>query len=280
MKRVIILLTGISMALTSFAQTDSTTTTSDTVRVGNMIIIKKPGKEHSGPHSSTTIIYKKKVRSTQSNVSTNWFIFDLGFTNYNDNTNYTSAAIQDPATGFAPGATEDWFKLRTGKSSNVNIWFFMQRLNVIDHVVNLKYGLGLEMNNYRYKEPIKYNTDPFTQVSMDRTTSYKKNKLAADYLTVPLMLNFNFTPNREEPFGVSVGVSGGYLYASRQKTKTDADGKKKNRDDFDLRPWKLSYIAELALGPVKLYGSIANQSIFEKGLDQTPYSVGVRFSNW
>ena len=47
----------------------------------------------------------------------------------------------------------------------------------------------------------------------------KKNKLAADYLTVPLMVNFNFTPERRNGFGFSAGVSAGYLYSARQKVK-------------------------------------------------------------
>jgi hypothetical protein len=47
-----------------------------------------------------------------------------------------------------------------------------------------------------------------------------------------------------------------------------------------LRPFKISYIAELQLGPVKVYGSMATESMFEKGLDQTPFNVGLRFSNW
>jgi hypothetical protein len=91
-----------------------------------------------------------------------------------------------------------------------------------------------------------------------------------------MMLNFNFTPHRKKGFGFSIGASAGYLYASRQKTITNTDGKQKTRDDFDLRPWKLSYIAELNMGWVKLYGSLASQSMFEKGLDQTPYNFGFR----
>ena len=54
----------------------------------------------------------------------------------------------------------------------------------------------------------------------------------------------------------------------------------KTKGDFDLREWKLSYIGEVGLGPVKLYGSYAFKSMFEKGLDLTPYNVGLRFSNW
>jgi hypothetical protein len=114
---------------------------------------------------------------------------------------------------------------------------------------------------------------------IDSSTSYSKNKLAADYLTAPLMLNFNFTPGRKHGFGFSIGASAGYLYSARQKTKSDANGKEKHWDDFDLRPWKISYIAELQLGYVKLYGSMGSKSMFSKGLDMTPYNVGIRLSN-
>ena len=283
MKQVIILLTGICMSLTSLAQSDTTAPSqNDTIRVGGMIIIKKRGHNKDNDENKNNDeakTYSRKNSSKSSRVSTNWFIIDLGFANYNDKTDYKSAAIQDPTNGFAPGLSKDDFKLRMGKSVNVNLWFFMQRLGIVKNVVNLKYGLGLELNNYRYKEPIRFHTGP-TQVVFDNSTKYEKNKLAADYITVPLMLNFNLTPHRKRGFGFSAGVSGGYLYSSRQKTITEAEGKEKERDDFDLRPWKLSYIGELSLGPVKLYGSYASQSIFEKGLDQQPYNLGLRLSNW
>ena len=93
------------------------------------------------------------------------------------------------------------------------------------------------------------------------------------------MLNFNFTPGRYRAFGFSAGISAGFLYSSRQKIK-GPDGKSKLKDDFNLRNWKLSYIGELNLGPMKLYGSYALQSMWEKGLDQTPYNVGIRLSSW
>jgi hypothetical protein len=145
-------------------------------------------------------------------------------------------------------------------------------------VVHLKYGLGVELNNYRYRDNIKYLTNP-TEVILD-TVSYTKNKLAADYITIPMMLNFNFTPNLQDGFGLSIGASAGYLYSSRQKLISDEFGKHKTHDDFDLQPWKISWIAELQLGPVKLYGSLASQSMFKRGLNQVPYTVGIRFSNW
>lgn len=265
MKQAITLLAGITMFITGLAQTDSTKSESDTIKVGGMILSTKTDKNDKSTEAEVKVEVhtRKKTR-----VTTNWWIVDIGFNNYTDNTNY-------PVNDFAPGLGKEHFKLRTGKSVNVNIWAFMQKLNIIKKVVNLKYGIGVELNNYRYKEPIKFNTSP-TLVTLDKDRNYSKNKLAADYLTVPMMLNFNFTPHRKKGFGFSAGVSAGYLYSSRQKMITNTDGKQKERDDFDLRPWKLSYIGELNLGWVKFYGSLASQSMFEKGLDQTPYNFGFR----
>jgi hypothetical protein len=277
MKRNFLVLALLCLSLAGWAQTDTTGKTNqvDTIHIGNMTIIRD-GKSNNGDKAEVILNRHHHYYYTNRNVSTNWLIVDLGFTNYNDKTNYASASAQQ----FAPGATSDWFNLRSGKSVDVNIWLFIQRLNLIHHVVNLKYGLGVELNNYRYTSPIVYTEDPSTIVTYDAVRHFKKNKLAADYVTVPLMLNFNFTPHRREGFGLSVGASAGYLYSSRQKIITSEDGKKKEHNDFDLNPWKISWISELQLGPVKLYGSYATQSMFKKGLDQTPYTVGIRLSNW
>jgi hypothetical protein len=277
MKRIFILCMALCAITTAFAQEDSTGKTKpDTLKIGGMVIIREPGsKDEDGNQRNRGIHINTRRKSKPSNVSTNWWIFDIGFSNYDDKTNYSSLAAQ----AIAPGSTEDWFKLRTGKSRSVNIWIVMQRLNLADHVVNLKYGLGLELNNYHFDDRrIKFNKNP---TLIDQTYSgLHKNKLAADYLTVPMMLNFNFTPKRDnnESFGFSAGISAGYLYSARQKIK---DGKvDKIKGDFDLRKWKLSYVGELTLGPVRLYGSYALKPLFEKGLEMTPYNVGFRFSNW
>ncbi|HVW61974.1 MAG TPA: outer membrane beta-barrel protein [Puia sp.] len=279
--RRLLLLAGLGLTLSGHAQNDTTRTLKDTIapahedtiRVGSLIIVKS-GKIDRSDHNNTIHVYHKRSFYRPSNISTNWGILDIGFANYNDQTNYSSASAQ----AFAPGATKDWFRLRTGKSVNVNIWVFMQRMNLIKHVVNLKYGLGIELNNYRYEENIKFTTNP-TSVIMD-TISYSKNKLAADYVTVPFMLNFNFTPHRRHDYGFSVGASVGYRYSSRQKFKSKETGKYKTFDDFDMDPWKISWIGELQLGWLKLYGSYATKSMFLKGLDQRPYTVGLRFGNW
>lgn len=288
MKRIFTLCVTVCTMITGFAQTDTTgkqnpVPQDDTIRIGGMIIIRKAGSKDKQVMKDGEYKMRNRRSGKPSNLITNWWIFDLGFSSFKDNTNYSSAAAQ----AYAPGSNKNYFELKDGKSRNLNVWFFMQKLNVIKHVVNLKYGLGIELNNYRYEQNIRYQKNTIAipdppRVILDATAgrSYKKNKLAADYLTVPMMINFNFTPNRKNGFGISGGISAGYLYSARNKTETSDEGKKKTKDNFELEKWKLSYIAELALGPVRFYSSYAFKGMYERGLDMTPYNFGFRFSNW
>lgn len=290
MKRLTLLLATAIICLTVL--TVSAQEKKDTIRIGGMIIVKEGKTNGSGERS----MKMKRDRSPKklSNVSTNWGILDLGFSNYDDKTNYSAPGmggylINRP--GY-PAFSKSDFKLRAGKSINVNIWIFMQRLNLVKHHVNLKYGLGLELNNYRYKSTISYKesgSEPYSNLPAVRTSpfifrdsiSFTKNKLAADYLTVPLMLNFSSHPSRHNKgVSISVGVSAGYLYSQRNKQKSGDRGKRINKGDYDLERFKFSYIAELGLGPIRLYGSYSPKSIYEKTLDMRPYTIGLRFSNW
>lgn len=281
MNRLFLLAAGLCLTLSGMAQNDTTSRTidttgnhSDTLHVGNLLIIRN-GKPQWDSSGYIRIRRHRNWTDRPSKVSTDWVILDLGIAYYNDRTNYASAAAQK----FAPGSTGEWFKLNDAKSVDVNIWLFMQRFSLIKNVVNLKWGLGIELNNYRYQENVHYRINP-TSVYID-SINYHKDKLAVDYVTIPLMLNFNLTPHRRhDPYGFSVGASVGYRYSSRQKFKSSEFGKQKTFNDFDLEPWKISYVAELQLGFIKFYGSYAIKSMFSNGLDQIPYTVGIRLGAW
>lgn len=294
MKKALLSLVAITISFIATAQTPETDSTvkrksSDTIRVGNILIIK------SGTAKNRTKIMTRDTTSRvrRSRIRTNYFVFDAGFANWNDNTSaYTGSYFVNRPFTFAPDLGKPDFKLRGGKSVNINVWFFMQKLALTkNETVNLKYGLGLELNNYRFRSPISFKEGgviPFSNglqtnapfVFRD-TIEFSKNKLAADYLTVPLMLNFA-TLNRKgkSRLGASFGVSAGYLYSQRNKQISDERGKEKNKGDYDLERFKLSYIGELHLGLVRFYGSYSPKSIFERDLNVKPFNIGVRFSNW
>jgi len=158
MKKTILILSMVFAGMTSFAQTDSVKVErkDDTIRIGGMIILKKGTPNEEKRRVTVTVGNKRKQKN--SNISTSSFIVDLGFANWTDKTNYSNngSIVNNPSMPNNDLSAND-FKLKTIKSVNVNIWFFMQRMNLVKHYVNLKYGLGIELNNYRFKSDISFN---------------------------------------------------------------------------------------------------------------------------
>lgn len=262
-----------------FAQEDSTKAKEsepDTIRVGGIIIIKK-GNQSDDVNKT----YHYNHHNKKSNITTNWMVVDLGFAGFDDKTDYSTSEAQaflSNPNGHPLEAGD--FSFKGTKVSNFSLWFFMQRVNLYKHVINLKYGFGIENFNYYYKTPLTYQEGANPTVMRD-SIIFSKNKLATDFFTAPIMLNFNMTPDaRNGGFQVSVGMSAGYLYSARQKQISDERGKQKNKTDFNLEHWKLAYIGEVGLGPVRLYGTYAWTPIHKNSVEQHPYSVGVRFSSW
>lgn len=301
MKQWIIVTVGLCLAGSVAAQrsdslklqSDSIWIHSDTLKVGNFVIIQKNNNptanaavNHGQSKKAVNVITWKsdEIRNKKrlQNVTTNWGILDIGFANINDNTNYTSAQTAGYLTTINGNpVTKNNFNLNARKSSNVNIWFFMQKLNVTRHVFNLKYGLGLEMYNLRFDDNISFRNTPQPMVFND-SVAFTKNKLYVGYLTVPFMVNFNLTPSKDNGLSFSAGVSAGYLISSRNKQISGERGKQKYKGDFNLQPWRVAAIGELGIGPIRLYGSYSLNNLYKEstGLDQMPYAVGVRFSRF
>lgn len=270
--------------LQAIAQPETSDNKSDTVKAGNFIIIKKKTDKGKTKKSGFTISINNTKDKHNENISTNWFVLDLGFANYRDETNYTSAQSGNYLrTLYTPaGAVNNQsLRLKTGKSSNVNLWFFMQRVNLSQHVFNLKYGLGLEMYNFRFDRNVSYRKDPNPFIFND-TINFSKNKLYAGYITIPLMLNINTKPGVSRSLSFSAGLSAGYLISTRNKQVSDIRGKIKYKGDFDLQPFRLAAVGEIGVGPVRLYASYSLNALHNKAtmLEQYPYAIGLRLSSW
>lgn len=234
-------------------------------------------------HTKTSIHLKIKGKRSrpEPNVSTNWWVFDFGFTNFTDNTDYSSAAARNYARAIKPGEppfSKADLRLIPEKSTQVNIWIFMTKINLYKHVVNLKYGLGLETNNYRYAESISYKEGNGQPYIIRDSISFCKNKLSADYLTFPLLLNINTAPDYYGSFKFSIGASVGYLYSSRNKQVSDERGTWINRGNYDISEWKFSLMGEIGVGILNVYGQYSLTPIHKRGLDQMPFSMGLRLT--
>jgi len=295
MNRVILLIGLLSLSQLGFAQTDKDSSNSlkDTLKVGGFLIIRNQVKEtpqeffvkEADRWGNAVISIKRIPKKKNKNITTYWFDLDLGFANYRDLTNYPQARAGSYLTIMRPGdpgISEANTTLNTGRSSNVNLWIFMQRLNISKHVLNFKYGIGWEMYNFRYDSRISFRTSPQPMAFNDTIGGFSKNKLFAQYITIPLMININTRPNSNRGFILSAGVSAGYLVASRNKQISDERGKQKYKGDLAMQPWRLAAIGEIGLGKVRLYGSYSLNRLQKEytRMEQYPYAIGIRLNSW
>ena len=264
--------------------------TEDTVKVGRIKIVNKKGEDYNkdwqsllqGDFKKTKISIEPAPKKLKQ-VTSNWWIFDLGFANLVDKTEplmYNALPYQSMLYPSIPNSTN--LKLNNMKSSNVNIWVVQQKLNLYKHYWNLKYGIGIEMFNFRFEQPISFRNTPGSYVFFD-DVQFKKNKLFVEYLTVPIQLNYQSNPENNRSFYASLGLSAGYLLQSHTKQISEERGKRKVNGNFDLNNLKMSTIGELGIGSIRLYGSYSLTNLFDKNLsnfDMAPFAIGLRFSKF
>ncbi len=238
---------------------------------------------------------RSKPDSERHRIEVQFGMLDLGFNSLIDNTSYLNAdqlgtkvlyPIDNVLRVSREYQNKDLFSLRQGKSINVNIYPIMLKANLYMSPRQkwmLATGLGLQLYNFRFTKPISYRTDPTPYVALD-TISFSKNKLAFNYLMLPLMLNGKTKlasggdGNKGYWLTYGVGVSGGYLLSSWTKQISDDRGKDKNHDAFNFRKTNLCVNGEIGLdGYIRLYASYQLTSLEDGIIDQHPLSIGIRF---
>ena len=219
-------------------------------------------------------------------------MLDIGINTLQDKTNYSSPEAQSFLKVDGAHKNADLFSLRASKSINVNIYPVMLKMQLHKSETQrwqLATGLGLQIYNFRFTKPVSYTNDPVPAVVLD-TVSFSKNKLATNYLTVPLMLNAKTRLARgsydstKKGWGsgtwltYGIGVSGGYLLSSWTKQISDERSKDKNHDPFNLSKTNFCVNGEIGLDSfIRLYVSYQVTALHSSGLDQHPFSIGVRF---
>ena len=206
-----------------------------------------------------------------------WSGFDIGVNGYLNSNNKTSTP-----EGY------EFMDLNYPKSINVQINFFEQNFNLIQNHFGLITGLGLEYNNYRFDKDVILDADAETFTGLyltDTDRDYTKSKLVVNYLNIPLLLEYQTNArSNKRSFHITAGVVGGLRIGSHSKNVYEDGGKHKdkNRDDFNLNPFKVSAMARIGWGKINLYGSYSLIEMFEtdKGPELYPFSIGISLVNF
>jgi hypothetical protein len=260
----------------------------DTIKIGQLLISKPESKSNL---SWEQIIKNNDLKGLKVNVKksdnnfkqleTSWFAFDLALVNYLDETKYAeNKSLSNPAIG--QPLSKFKMQLNNGKSTNINIWVVQQKYRLKNPAFYLKYGLGLEMFNFRYEYGINFrkNESMFIYLSDE---SYEKNKLFTSYLSAPVQFGYDFKLKNNKILGVSGGLVTGYLFKSYNKQINRELGKEKYKSNFSLRDMRLAGIFEIRIDKLKFFGTASLQNMLDKmNTNQSlyPYSFGLRFSKF
>lgn len=175
------------------------------------------------------------------------------------------------------------FGLNYGKSVAVNFNLWEVNAKIIKNNVFVTTGLGAEINNYRFDRNVRMvgNSNPL-ELQVEDSVKYIKSKFTIGYLNAPLYLTFATNPIKKgKRLFISPGVTAGWRFTSYNKRKIEVDGdesKSRNKDDFNLNPFRVNASLRLGYGDFVLFANYSLTDLFQKGKgpDLTPFSVGVR----
>jgi hypothetical protein len=154
-------------------------------------------------------------------------------------------------------------------------------VNLIQHRINLLTGIGIDWNNYRFRNNTLLSPKTDTLMITQDTIDFKKNKLMTQNLMGHLMLQFETKPGKNErTFDIGAGVFAGYLLNARTKQVSDERGKVKFEDDFQLNTFRYGICSRIGYGAFDFYLNYTLNDIFRTDLGPAVQnlSFGINFT--
>lgn len=183
----------------------------------------------------------------------------------------------------------EFLDLKMEKSINVAVNIYEQNFNLIEENFGLTTGLGIEWNNYRFRDNVSIDLnddDGLTGILNDEEgVNYIKSKMVTTYLTLPVMFELQTNSmSKINSFHLGVGVLSGLRLGTHTKFVYDNGDKEtdKERGASSMNPFKLDLMARIGWGKINLYGKYALTTLFKdgKGPELYPFSVGISLVNW
>ena len=213
----------------------------------------------------------EEEESIPSFIDTKWNSFELGFNN-----------LINADGKLEADAGYEVMSINAGNSIHFHWKIITQAMNLYKNKVRLVYGIGLDFNNYKFKNDINLSVDSGSILRADLgSINYKKNKLVTKHVTVPVLINFKINPKKtsDEYLYISAGGNFGYLLGSHQKQVWEVNGKKKNKidGDYNLEQFRVGYEVQFGYKNVVLYGKYFPKSIFKtnQGPELRTVSAGI-----
>lgn len=190
-------------------------------------------------------------------------------------------AILDNKNNADPLPGYEFMELNYPRSIGVSWNMIQKNIHVYKNYVNLVTGFGIDWSVYGFRNNTTLRHDTSFLAATFDTVDYKRNRLRAFYVQVPLMLEFNTHANENRSFHIAAGVLLGYnVFDNKLKQKYELDGKDyKNvvRDDFNINPVRYGLTGRVGYGDYSIFANYNVSTLFEKDAGPKMYPVQVGF---
>lgn len=237
------------------------------IRVGNKEISIVENNNKADIHIGRV---KDRDRHGYEKFRGHWTGFEWGINNFLDE-DFTLSREGDAS----------YMDLNTGRSAAINLNFAQFSLGFGTSYFGAVTGLGIEFNNYFFdnNNTIAEIDDQVVEVPLSGE-NLTKSKLTTTFLRIPVMLEGQFPKtSRGKRVFISAGIIGGFKMGSHTKVVFDNDGKdkSKDKDDFNINPFRYGLTARLGYGCIAVYSDYYFTPMFvrDKGPELHPFNVGM-----
>jgi len=223
----------------------------------------------------------KMYNNRSTKAKSHWAGFEIGFN----------------TLGFGKGLNTDlpnnynFLELNSGESVLVNLNFFAHDFQLYKRYVMFTTGIGLTLNNYRFTtdQTLKTSGDTlgatFDFNESGNQIDYSKNKLAVNYITLPLLLQFNSHEDVRKSFHFAIGTLLNYKYNSHLKLVYNENGDKqkaKRQGEYYIQPFRADVTARIGYRNFTLFGTYALTDFFRsgRGPEMHQFQFGVNLIGW
>ena len=280
MKQISCLLLFVLCSGTYAAQPDSTVNNKpDTTRMnmGNVeiLIVTKNNHNDTITNEEITIVtppghkatHKKKSYKTRPSF---WGGLALG----------TTFLVNESMQIKVP-SSYSYLDLNIPKSITARLELANLNINLSSKKLYLITGLGFEWNNYRFTNHYSLVPDTNMVAAFPSSVAFKKNKLTASYLEVPLLLGYDFNPVKKDKFWIAAGGFAGINLGAHTKQMYRLDGKSfsdKVHDDFNLNPFRYGVTLRAGRKHMALFADYTFSEFFRpgRGPNLYPLTIGIK----
>lgn len=215
---------------------------------------------HSKHHNKDIRIKKMKKHEYDPGDYSRWSGLNIGFNQLRSIDDYSGLdgdnAIFDN-------------KIWSSRTWNLNL--FDYSLNIVKRHILLTTGIGFEFRNFSFKKdfdllPSGENIEPVLT-----NIDYTKNKLRANYIQVPLLLEINTSPKPKKGLYLGAGVIGGYKMYSVMMQEYEVNGREEEKvihdqNGFNLNDIQLQGTLRLGIGKLTFFGNFDLLPVFENSI--------------